>query len=165
MRYWVAAVVLFLAALVQTSVVPQFSLLGTHPNVPLVVVVCWAIVRGQREALVVVPMAGIAVGLLDGQPLGTALLALIPVALLAELREARLVEGDFLLALVTIVVATLAYETVFLVTLRLTGETVYWWGSFSRIIVLTAIGNALLTPPLYAVTWLASADLRRIRSF
>ena len=165
MRYHVAAAVLLLAALLQTSVVPVFSLLGIYPNVPLVVVVCWAIVRGQREALVVVPIAGIAVGLLDGQPLGMALLALIPVVLLAELREARIVEGDFLLALVTIVVATLAYETIFLVTLRLTGETVYWWGSFSRIIVPTAIVNALLMPPLYGVMWLASADLRRVRSF
>ncbi len=160
-----AAAVLFLGALLQTSIVPVFSLLGTHPNVPLVVVVCWAIVRGQREALVVVPIAGIAVGLLDGQPLGTALLALIPVVLLAELREVRIVEGDFLLALVTIVVATLAYETIFLVTLRLTGETVYWWGSFSRIIVPTAIVNALLMPPLYGVMWLASADVHRVRSF
>ena len=136
--------------------------LEPHPNVPLVVVVCWAIVRGQREALVVVPIAGIAVGLLDGQPLGMALLALIPVVLLAELREARIVEGDFLLALVTIVVATLAYETIFLVTLLLTGVTVYWWGSFSRIIVPTAIVNALLMPPLYGVMWLAPGALPRV---
>ena len=165
MRYYLAAALLLLTALLQTSVVPVFSLLGAHPNVVLVLVVCWAIVRGQREALVVVPMAGIALGLLDGQPVGTALLALIPVVLLAELREARIVEGDFLLALATVVVATLAYETLFLVTLRLTGETVQWWGSFSRIIVPTAIVNALLMPPLYAVMWLASADLRRVRSF
>jgi hypothetical protein len=80
-------------------------------------------------------------------------------------REARIVEGDFLLALATIVVATLAYEALFLVTLRLTGETVHWWDSFSRVIVPTAIVNTLLMPPLYAVMWLASSDLRRVRGF
>lgn len=165
MTYYLAAAVLLLAVLLQTSVVPVFSLLGAHANVPLVLVVCWAMVRGQRETLVVVPMAGIGLGLLDGQPVGTALLALIPVVLLAELREARIVEGDFLLALGMIAIATLAYETVFLVTLRLTGETVHWWGGFSRMIVPTAIANTLLMPPLYGLMWLASGDLRRARSF
>jgi rod shape-determining protein MreD len=164
-RYPLAAAVVLLAALVQTSIVPMFSVLGVHPNVVLVLVVSWAMVRGQGEALFVVPMAGIALGLLDGEPLGTALLALIPVVLLAELREARLVEGDFLLAVALIVLATLAYESLFLVTLRLTGETVGWWGSFSRVIVPTAIVNALLLPPFYAMIWLASSDVRRARSF
>lgn len=165
MRYFLAAAVILVAVILQTSVVPVLSLLGAHPNVPLILVVCWAMVRGQREALVVIPMAGIAIGLLDGQPLGTALLALIPVALLAEVREARIVEGDLLLAIGAIVVATLAYETLFLITLRLTGETVHWWGSFSRMIIPTAIINTLLMPPLYAMMWLASSDLRRATSF
>jgi rod shape-determining protein MreD len=164
-RYPVAAAVILLAALVQTSIVPMFSVLGVHPNVVLVLVVSWAMVRGQQEALVVVPMAGIALGLLDGQPLGTALLALIPVVLLAELREARIVEGDFLLAVGAIVIATLAYETLFLVTLRLSGETVGWWGSFVWVIVPTAIVNALLLLPFFGMMWLASSDLRRARSF
>jgi rod shape-determining protein MreD len=164
-RYYLAAAVLLVVIILQTSVVPAFSLLGAHPNVVLVLAVCWAMVRGQGEALVVVPMAGIGLGLVDGQPVGTALLALIPVVLLAELKETHIVEGDFLLALGTIVVATLAYETVFLVTLWLAGETIHWWDSFSRMIVPTAIVNTLLMPPLYGLMWLASSDLRRASSF
>jgi len=161
-KYAVAFVLLAVAALFQTSAVPAFTVLGVHPNIVLVVLLSWAMVRGLNEAMVLVPMGTLTLGLMDGQLLGAALLAAMPVVLLTEIREARIIQGDFLLAVLLIILSTLAYETIFLVILRLTGETVQWWGSFVRLAIPAAIVNALLVPPAYGLLWLGSGGLRRV---
>ena len=53
--------------LLQVSAIPAFSLLGVAPNILLVVLACWAVVRNQTEAMVLIPIAGISIGLLTLQ--------------------------------------------------------------------------------------------------
>ena len=91
------------------------------------------------------------------------MLALIPLVLLTEIREARIIQGDFLLAILLILLSTLAYEVIILVTLRVAGETVQWWGTLARVMIPAAIVNALLVPPIYGLLWLGSGDLRGAR--
>src|SRR3989304_1059960 len=107
MRYATAFVLVAMAALLQTSALTSFTVLGVHPNLVLVLLVSWAIVRGRDDAMVVVPMGALVLGLMDSQLLGLALLAAIPIVLLTEIREARIVQGDFLLAVFLIIVSTL----------------------------------------------------------
>jgi rod shape-determining protein MreD len=160
-RYYIGVPLVLLAAIVQTASLPLFSVFGAHPSLILIVLASWAVVRGQEEAMVLIPVAGLALGLLDSHPLGLHLLALVPLALLLLVHNLRLVQADLVVALAVVLVATLAYETVFLVVLRLTGESLDWWGSISRVAVPAAIANALLTPPFYGLVWLASVDRRR----
>jgi len=164
-RYYLAAPLLLAAALAQSSVLSSFPVLGVCPNLVLVLVVSWTVVRGQKEGMVVVPLGGLCLGLLSSQPVGVALLAAAPVVLLAELREARLTQSDFLLAVLLVLVSSLVYETVFLVILRVMGESVQWWGSFVRVTLPTAIVNVLFTPPLYWLVWWRSTATRRAHSF
>jgi rod shape-determining protein MreD len=161
MKYVIAAALVLLAAVAQTSVLPSFRVLGVHANLMLVLLLSWGMVRGLKETMVVVPMGGLALGLTDGLPLGATMLALVPVVLLTEIREARIIEGDFLLAILLILLSTLAYEVVILIVLRVTGETVQWWGALARVIVPAAIVNALLVPPVYGLLLVSSRDLRR----
>ena len=163
MKYIFAAVLVLLAAVAQTSALSSFRVLGVHANLMLVLVLSWAMVRGLKESMVVAPMGGLALGLMDAQPLGAVLLALVPVVLLTEIREARIVEGDFLLAILLILLSTLAYEVIILIVLRVTGETVQWWGTVARVIVPAAVVNALLVPPVYGLLWVSSRDLRRVQ--
>jgi hypothetical protein len=81
---------------------------------------------------------------------------------MTEIREARIIQGDFLLAILLILVSTLAYEVVILIILRVVGEPVWWWGTLSQVIVPAAIVNGLLVPPVYGLLWLGSRDLRRV---
>ncbi len=164
MRYYLAVPLLLAAALMQSSVLSSFPVLGVYPNLVLVLVVCWTVVRGQNEGMVVVPLGGLCLGLLSSQPVGVALLAAAPVVLLAELREARLTQSDFLLAVFLVLVSSLVYETVFLVILRVMGDSVQWWGSFMRVILPTSIVNVLFTPPLYWLVWWRSTASRRALS-
>jgi rod shape-determining protein MreD len=163
-KYAVGFALVAAAALLQTSALPAFTVLGVHPNLVLVLILSWAMVRGLHEAMVIVPMGALTLGLMDGQPVGAALLAAMPIVLLTEIREARIVQGDFLLAVLLIILSTLAYEMIFLLTLRLTGGTADWWGSFAYIAVPSAIVNAFLMPPVYWLLWLGSRDLGRVRA-
>ena len=154
-----------LAALGQVAAMPEFSIFGVQPNVVIVLLVAWAAVRGQRESLLLIPAAGLLLGLLDAQPLGLAMLALSPLILLGALRELRLVESDLVPAIVMVAVTTLVYEGTLLVTLAVTGEQVDWLASSKDVLVPSAVANVLLLLPVYGLVWLASVDLRRRPAF
>lgn len=145
----------------QVSILPAFSIFGVQPNLVIVLLVAWLAVRGQREALLLVPAAGLVQGLLDSQPLGLAMLALAPIILMTELRELRWAESDLVPALVLAALATLVYETTILLTLAVTGEHPDWPASALDVLVPAAIANALLLLPVYGLIRLASLDLRR----
>ena len=163
MKYALAFFAVVAASLLQTSAMPSISVLGVQPNLVLILILSWAIVRGLREAMVVVPMGALTLGLMGGQSAGMILLAAMPIVLLTQIREARIIQGDFLLAVLLIVLSTLAYESILLAALRLNGETADWWGSLVNIAVPAAIVNAILVPPLYGLLLLASRDLQLAR--
>lgn len=161
MKYYVGVPLVVFLALLQTASVPLFSLFGAHPNLVLILLVSWAAVRGETEVMVLIPVAGLALGLLGSEPVGLYLLALAPLAVLRLARPSGFVQADLLMALGLALAATLAYEGIFLVTLRLTGESLSWWGNLGQVVVPAAIANTLLTLPVYWLVWLGSVDRHR----
>jgi len=157
-------VAVLFAALAQAAVMPSFSVFGVQPSLVIVLLVAWMSIRGQREALFLIPAAGFILGLLDGEPLGLAMLALAPLVLLTEVREWRRVESDLVPALVLTVAGTLVYETTVLLSLAVRGEQVSWLASIAGVLAPASIANVLLLLPVYAVIRLASLDLRRPRA-
>jgi rod shape-determining protein MreD len=148
------------AVLAQAAVIPAFSIFGAQPNAVLVLLVAWMSVRGRREALVLIPAAGFAQGLIDSQELGVAMLALAPLILMTTVRDMRLVESDLVPALAITAIGTLVYETVVLLTLALRGEHLDWLASTTDVLVPATIANVLLLLPLYGVLRLASPEPR-----
>jgi rod shape-determining protein MreD len=124
------------------------------PNLILAFLVAWAIVRGAKDALWATAVAGTLVGLSSPAPLGLALLAFLPLVPLAALRELRLLEMNFLLAIPVLIVETLLYFAIMLMGLTTVGD------SLSAGVVLTAqalptlLGSLLVFPLVY---WLTSA--------
>ncbi|HTE83912.1 MAG TPA: hypothetical protein VK821_04200 [Dehalococcoidia bacterium] len=86
---WGLALPYFLAAaLLQATIGPMFSLLGGHPDLVLIVVAGWAVVRSPEEAMIAGPAAAILAGLLAAGPIGTPVLALLtPIGLALILRS------------------------------------------------------------------------------
>jgi rod shape-determining protein MreD len=165
MKYVLAVVLFWFAAVVQTSVMPAFPVFGVVPNLVLALAVCWAVARGQQEAMVIVPIAGVFLGLLGSQSVGVVVLAMAPIVLLSELQALRLTPSNFLLTVAIVFLASVCYETVLLVGLLAQGETVDWPAAFLRVIVPTAIVSVLFTPPLYWLVWSRSQGLRRVRAY
>jgi len=153
------------AALAQAAILPSFSIFGAHPNLLIVLLVVWIAVGGQRDVLLLIPAAGFVLGLLDGEPLGLAMLALAPLILMTEARELRLTQSDLLLALMLTALATLVYEGTFLLTLPVTGERVDWLASVLDVLAPASIANVLLLLPAYGLVRLLGQGLRRRHAF
>jgi rod shape-determining protein MreD len=153
------------AVLVQLSVMPAFSIFGVHPNIVIVLLVAWITVRGQTEALYLIPAAGLLLGLLDSQPLGLAMLALAPLIVMSDMRDLRLVESEILPAIALVAIATLVYEGTVLIALGLTGSHVEWLASVLEVLVPAALANVLVSLPVYGLVRVASVDLRRHAAF
>lgn len=154
-------VVIILAALFQVSVVPSFSIWGVQPNLLVILLVAWMAVRGRQEALILIPIGGLALGLLDAEPIGLAMLALSPLILLVDVREMRAIDSSLLPAVALVALATLSYESTFLVTLAVAGEQLDWLASTLDVLIPAMTANVLLLLPVYAIVRLASWDKRQ----
>lgn len=165
MSYAIGVFAVVVAIIAQVAIMPAFSIFGVQPNLVIVILVAWMATRGRREALVLIPIAGFAHGLLDSQPLGLAMLALAPLILMTEIRELRLVDSPLLPAIVLTMAATVVYESTIMVTLALTGESIEWIAAVRNVLVPAAIVNALLLIPVYGLVRFASLDLRQRPAF
>jgi rod shape-determining protein MreD len=159
--YYLGLPLLILVALTEVSVLPMFRVYGLQPNLMLVFLIAWLIVRGANEAFIFAPIGGVLLGLVDGAPTGTALIGLAPLAFLQELRGSQLHEGGLIAAIAFTIVMSFFYNYVHLAVFTLEGQSGDWIVATLRIIVPTALINVLVLVPLYGLITLASPDQRR----
>jgi rod shape-determining protein MreD len=120
---WYAALPLtLLVALLQIGAAPSFAFFGVHPDLPVVWLCCWAVIRGRHEAMALIPVAGLALGLAGSEPLGASLLALLPVAGFAALVEASPARGRFLAVIAITAVCSILYTFVHAAAAAAAGE-------------------------------------------
>ena len=152
MRYVFGALFAFALALVQASSIEQFQILGVAPNLMLVLLVTWLVVRGLDDVLPMVAVAGVTIGFIGLQTPGLVLLALlVPIALLGAIRELHVLHSDLLLALLLAAGATAMYESLLLLGAIATGGVVDLRGGVSDVVVPAVVVNVALTPFVYAV--------------
>ena len=161
MKYAVALAGSFLVAILATSVMPYVKVLGVAPDLVLIFAACWALIRGQGEAMIVVPMAGLLRDLTTSDPVGTSMLALSPIVLLAVIRDLRPVESDFLPTLVVVATASLAYAVVSLTVLTAIGYDVPWGTAMLHVALPSMLVNPLFTVLIYSpMRWLTTRPKR-----
>lgn len=161
MRYWGGAVIAFFMAIVQASSVEQFKMLGVSPNLMLVFLVAWLVVRGLDDVLPMIFVGGVTLGLVGLQPPGVILLALLPIAGLGAIRELHVVHSDLILVLALVFGASLAYEVVILGSVMATGGVLEITTGLRATVLPAAIVNVALTPPVYLLMRLARPVERR----
>ncbi len=155
MRYWTGGGLAFLLALFQAASIEQFQILGVAPNLMLVLLVSWLVVRGLDDVLPMVAVAGITLGLVGLQTPGLVLLALLPIVALGFVRELHVIHSDMMLVLALVAAATFAYEVVLLAEVMLTGGVLDPATAIGHAVVPAAIVNVAITPPVYVVMRLA----------
>ena len=154
MRYLLFVPLILFVALAQVATAPYFPLLGVRANPLLVLLMCWAVVRGPRETMVLIPLAGAFKDLITTDPVGVSVLALLPIVPLAAIRERRPMESDFLPTLAVVAVASLSYHLLYMMVLTAVGDGPPWLQSPMRVLLPAALFNALLTPIFYLpVRW------------
>src|SRR5438132_8692377 len=151
MRYWTGGAVVLFFALLQAASIEQFRIIGVAPNVMLVLLVAWTVVRCLDDVLPMIAVAGVTLGLVGLQTPGLVLLALLPIAALGAVRELHIIHSDLLLVLGFAVAASLMYEAIMLVSVALTGGARDILVGVRHAVIPAAIVNLAITQPIYFI--------------
>jgi rod shape-determining protein MreD len=150
MTIYLLVPLLAIVGLLQATVVSRVTIWGVFPDLPLLLVVSWGLLRGSRQGLLWGFVAGIVVDLFSGAPFGAATVPLMAVGFLAGLGE-NLVFRNLPLLLLTVFLATVVYDLLFLLMVQIlasplpgTVHTVEWSADLVRVIGPSAVLNALL---------------------
>ncbi len=136
MTIYLVIPLLAIVGLLQATFVSRVAIWGVFPDLPLLIVVSWGLLRGSRQGLLWGFVAGIIVDLFSGAPFGAATVPLMVVGFMAGLGETVVFRNVFLL-LLAMFLATVVYDLLFLFMVQIsgdllqeTGRRVEWSGEF-----------------------------------
>ena len=136
----------FAAVLVDIAFAPGATLLGVRPQLTLVTVTLWAVLRPQAEVMLLASVAGLLLGLLSSEPLGVSVLALAPIVVFSTFSTERSTGRRLGFTIGLVIAGTLAYALVHLVFARLLGQSIpVGLGTLRRLVSLTLANSALAT--------------------
>ena len=155
MTIYLVVPLLVIVAILQASVISHLSVWGVFADLPLLVVVSWSLLRGVREGVLWGFIGGVAVDLLSGAPFGAATLSMMLVGALAGLGKTSVFRTHIVFPVLAMFLATVVYDLVFLVIVWLSGSPnlgpALWLGSLVRIILPSALMNAVLMPLIFVM--------------
>ena len=164
---YLAPVILFIAALVQSVVLPQAVPISVRPNFIVLLVVSVCLVEGLYDATIWAFLGGIMLDLMSGPafPLGGNALILVLVALLSSMGQANPFHSLFFVPLVTIFGATVFYHLMTMGLLTATGRVEpAFIDNMLRVVLPSALLNVILMPVAYSsMLWLSERIGRRVR--
>lgn len=158
MKYVLLALVAWFLSVCAVAVMPHIRLLGVTPDLVLILACCWAVIRGEEESIVGIPVIAVIRDLVSSDPVGTSLLAMAPVVLMAAAARQRPIESAFLPVLAVVAAGSLVFEIVHATILSATGQPIDAGYLLLRVAMPAAVVNALFTPIIYLpVRWLSPA--------
>jgi rod shape-determining protein MreD len=141
--------------ILQTTAMPHLTILGVKPDLVLLVVISWSLLRGSKEGVIWALVGGIGLDLLSGAPFGTSAVALLVLSLLTGMGELSVFRTHIALPLITTFLASLAYNLFFLLLLHTRGCSIAWADSLIKVVLPSTLLNVLLAPLIYkALYWL-----------
>ena len=149
MIYAAAFLVAALLAVLHVSTLQYVEVLGVTPDLLLIFAACFAVLRREEEALVVVPVAGLLRDLTTSDPLGMSMLGFAPIVLLAAAAKMRAMDSQFIPAVVVTFLGSLAYVVISMIVLAAAGQAIEARDSLTRVALPLAVVNALFSPMLY----------------
>jgi rod shape-determining protein MreD len=139
----------------QTTALPHLSVLDVKPDLMLLMVICWSLLRGSKEGMIWALVGGIGLDLVSGVPFGTSTVALVVLSLLAGLGELSVFRTHIALPLIATLIATLVYDLFFFLLLYARGCSIAWTDSLVKVVLPSTLFNVLLSPLVYkALYWL-----------
>jgi rod shape-determining protein MreD len=144
---------LILAALVQATLSPYLKVSGVHPDLVLLLVISWTVLRGLEEGATWALIGGLSLDFLSGAPFGVFSLSLLGVAFLASLFHGRTFGSTVVLPLILVFPLSLFFNAMALLLLTTLGHPVNWTDAFFYILIPNAIYNSgvmmIIFPLLY----------------
>ncbi|MBM2827226.1 MAG: mreD [Dehalococcoidia bacterium] len=145
-----------LGALVQTSAFPSMKVLGSRPDLVLLMVVGLGTAWGVRWAVACCIVGGILLDMMTLGPVGASALAMIPVALLAGLERMEVMESRFTYGVLLALLGTVVYYISLMLIRNLQGQTIPWIESMVWVVLPSTIVNTATMPIVLGIVYLMS---------
>jgi rod shape-determining protein MreD len=141
------------AVLLQITLAPFVKINGVHPDLVLLLVIGWIILRDLGEGLVWALLGGVSLDLASSAPFGVFTLTMLLVALVASASHGRVFGSSIVLPLSLTFPLSLLFNGLALLLLTLFGRPVVWSDAFFDVLLPVAIFNTavmvLVFPLLY----------------
>ncbi len=144
--------IMFIAAILQATVFPQFRVFDGQPDLLVVLVLAWSIVDQGQEGFVWAFAGGLILDLFSGTPLGISSLALMPIAYVINILEAQLYRESVLLPITLMVGGAGVYHVLYLILLRfLAGYRVFWGDALLYVALPSVVIDMILIVPVLQI--------------
>jgi rod shape-determining protein MreD len=135
---------------------PSLTWSGVMPDLMLLVVVSWSLLRGSREGLLWALGGGLLLDLMSGGPFGVAVVSLVLSSVIIGMGEFNVVRGSLWLPLVASVLATAIYDVAYWAILQVTGRSFYTVHGLLQVMGPSMMLNAVAMYPTYwATRWVS----------
>ncbi len=150
-----AVVGLSVAALLQSTVMEVLPAAWPQPDLVALLVLAWASLKGRAPGLRGALLGGLLMDVFSSNPLGLAVLVLLPGAYIAGWIREQLPEPVFVASISTVIVGSVIVALGQAAYLIAAGGIVSWQTMILRVVLPLAVVNgllgALLLPALYAL--------------
>jgi rod shape-determining protein MreD len=157
--------IMFIASILQAVVLPQVLPLQARPQLLVLLVVAVCLAESLYDAVIWAFMGGLMLDLMSGPalPVGSNALLLVLVALLASLGQANPFQSRVFIPLLTAFATTIFYQILLMALSTALGNNVAIIDNLWRMVLPSAILNAILMPVAYsAMLWLSERVGRRV---
>ncbi|HUS95049.1 MAG TPA: rod shape-determining protein MreD [Patescibacteria group bacterium] len=117
--FYLVIPLMIVLTIVQSTLLPQFPILGATPQLWLIATIAWALLRGWQEGIIWAFVAGIFVDLFSAAPLGVTSLALMAAVGVVVFLQHHLPEYRVVIPVILTVIGTLVFWLVYLILLRI----------------------------------------------
>jgi len=153
------SLILIGATIFQTTISPYLEISGVHPDLVLVLVIGWVILRGWQEGVMWALLGGLSLDLMSAAPFGLFTLCLTLVAFITSLVHGLTFGSSIVLPLSLTFPLSLLFNGVALLLLAFGGRPVIWGEALATVLMPAAIFNTvsmlLVFPLLYLLNrWL-----------
>ncbi len=149
MGRYISLPILFIAAILQSTIVPEIRIGEGGPDLILMLVLSWMMLADLQEGIVWAMVGGILQDLVNGLPTGTSALALVVVASLVNLVVGPVARNNFVVPPVVIAVGTVVYHLLLIGLFAILGRPVVISYTLIHVTLPTVVFNAILTLPVY----------------
>ncbi len=143
----------------QVTLAPFVKISGVHPDLVLILVIGWVILRGVGEGLVWGVIGGLSLDLISSAPFGVFTLTMLLVALAASLSHGRVFGSSIVLPLSLTFPLSILFNALALLLLNLLGRPVIWADALIYVLVPAAIFDTVVMMLIFPLLYLLNRAL------
>lgn len=149
MMYALAYISLFVALILQTTVVGEFSFFGVSPSPVLAIVVCFALVNDYLPSTVFAVIAGLLLDITGGRIIGFNALIMMYFSLGVVYIGQEFFRETPKSAVMMTVAGTFIYELIFFIFSFVIFGSGHFFYMLLRVVIIECIYNGLIALPIY----------------